>query len=187
MAPAVSAADAAPVGPVTLTDGVVTLRPWRPDDAPPVFAACQDPLIVRFIPVPQPYTETIAAEYVQMAAAQTLAGTAAHFAIADAADDSVLGSISRHPLRGHHATFGYWLAPGARGRGVATRALRLIVDWTLATTDVIRLELYTDLENDASGRVAQRAGFTREGVRLAWDLDREGHPIDAIFYVRIRG
>jgi RimJ/RimL family protein N-acetyltransferase len=46
--------------------------------------------------------------------------------------------------------------------------------------------LYTDLENDASGRVAERAGFEREGIRRAWDLDREGRPIDAIFYVLVR-
>ena len=81
--------------------------------------------------------------------------------------------------------FGYWLAPVARSRGFATRALRLIVEWSLATTDVIRLKLYTDLENDASGRVALRAGLEREGVRRAWDLDRAGRPIDSVFYVRI--
>ena len=62
----------------------------------------------------------------------------------------------------------------------------LIVDWTLATTDVIRAELYTDADNDASGRVAMRAGFEPEGRRRAWDLDRDGQPIDAVFYVRIR-
>lgn len=63
--------------------------------------------------------------------------------------------------------FGYWLAPWARGRGVATRALRLITDWTLETTDIIRLDLYTCPDNDASGRVAERAGYVREGVRRA--------------------
>jgi RimJ/RimL family protein N-acetyltransferase len=80
-----------------------------------------------------------------------------------------------------------WLAPWARGRGVATRALRLITGWTLETTDIIRLDLYTHTENDASGRVAERAGYVRESVRRAWDLDLEGNPEDAIFYVLIRG
>ena len=82
--------------------------------------------------------------------------------------------------------FGYWLAPSARGRGVATRALRLITNWTLATADNIRLDLYTHPDNDASGRVAERAGYVREGVRRTWDLDREGEPYDAIFYVFVR-
>jgi hypothetical protein len=35
--------------------------------------------------------------------------------------------------------------------------------------------------------VAERAGYVREGVRRAWDLDREGNPEDAIFYVLVRG
>jgi RimJ/RimL family protein N-acetyltransferase len=82
--------------------------------------------------------------------------------------------------------FGYWLARQARGRGVATRALRLIVDWTLATTSIIRCELYTDVDNERSGRVALRAGFEVEGIRRAWSLDRDGRPIDAAFYIRIR-
>src|SRR3954462_1487036 len=39
-----------------LTDGAVTLRPWRLEDAPDVMRACDDPLTVRFLPVPSPYT-----------------------------------------------------------------------------------------------------------------------------------
>ena len=62
----------------------------------------------------------------------------------------------------------------------------LITDWTIQTTDVIRLDLYTDIENDSSGRVAERVGFEREGIRRAWDLDREGRPLDVIFYVFVR-
>lgn len=108
------------------------------------------------------------------------------FAITDAASDEVLGAISRHPPRGHRVESGYWLAPGARGRGVATRALRQIVDRTLATTDLIRLSLYTHPENDASARVALRAGFELEGIRRAWDLGRDGRPEDRTFHVLVR-
>jgi len=171
---------------VTLTDGVVSLRPWQPDDAPAVFVACQDPLIARFIPIPQPYTEDVARAFVEVRRNDWATEDERSFAIVDAAGDALLGAIARHGPVGHRATFGYWLASHARGRGVATRALRLITEWTLGTTDVIRLELYTDLENDASGRVAARAGFEREGIRRAWDLDRGGRPIDVIFYVLVR-
>jgi RimJ/RimL family protein N-acetyltransferase len=169
-----------------LTDGVVRLRPWRLTDAPAVFAACQDPRIARFVPIPQPYTMAVAEGYVAFAADATSVGPDAHMAIVEAADDTVLGAISRHGGDGHRAAFGYWLAPWARGGGVATRALRLLVEWTLATTGVIRAELYTDPDNDASGRVALRAGFELEGVRRAWDVDRDGSPIDSVFYVRVR-
>jgi RimJ/RimL family protein N-acetyltransferase len=174
---------AAPV----LSDGVVTLRPWRPDDAQAVFDACQDPLIALHTYVPVPYTVAHAEGFIAICtAALTRGSTGASFAITDTATDQVLGSMSRFPLDGHRASFGYWLAPEARGRGVATRALRLIADWTLATTEAIRLELYTDLDNPASGAVAERAGFVREGIRRAWDIGRDGQPIDVIFYVLVR-
>lgn len=171
---------------MTLSDGVVTLRRWRPADAPAMFAACQDPLIARFVPIPQPYELASAEGFIEARRNDGDGGEESGFAIVDAETGEVLGAISRHGPFGHRALFGYWLAPGARGRGFATRALDLIVDWTLATTDVIRLELYTDVANHASGRVAERAGFEREGVRRAWDLDRDGRPLDAMFYVRLR-
>jgi RimJ/RimL family protein N-acetyltransferase len=174
-------------GDVVLSDGVVTLRVWRPDDAPAVLVACQDPLIARFVPIPQPYGEEEARSFIEMVQREWESGDEQAFAIVDAVTDELLGSISRHGPFGHRATFGYWLAPEARGRGVATRALRLIVDWTIAATDVIRFDLYTDVENDASGRVAERAGFEREGIRRAWILDRDGRPMDVMSYVRVRG
>ena len=170
-----------------LSDGSVVLRPWIPDDAPSVFAACQDPEIGRWTNVPQPYLPEHADGFIAHSIEAWREGTAAMFAITDAESGQVLGSITREPMSGHIAEFGYWLAPTARGRGAATRALRLIADWTLATTGAIRLESYTDAGNDRSGAVLLRAGFERESVRRAWDLDRAGNPIDSIFYVRLRG
>jgi len=172
--------------PVVLTDGVVRLRAWEPDDAPAVYAACQDELIVRFLPLPQPYTEDVAQKYVTARRQDWDGEDERSFAITDAPTGVVLGSIARHLRAQHRAEIGYWLAPAARGRGIATRALRLVADWSLDVTGLIRLELYTHPENHASGRVAQRAGFTREGVRRAWDLDRDGNPEDDIFYVLLR-
>ena len=171
---------------ITLTDGIVTLRPWRLEDAPAVFAACQDPLIARFVPIPQPYTAEDARAYIEHCVRGWQGEAERTFAIVDAITGTVLGSIARLGPFEHRATFGYWLAPDARGRGVATRALRLIVDWTLATTGIIRCDLYTDADNGASGRVALRAGFELEGVRRAWQLDRHGRPIDVTWYVLIR-
>ena len=173
--------------PVVLTDGAVTLRAWELDDAPVVFAACQDALIVQFLPVPQPYTEAVAQKYVSARHGDWDSEDERSFAITDAITGEVLGSIARHLRAEHRAEFGYWLAPHARGRGAATRALRLFSDWSLDVSGLIRLELYTHPDNHASGRVAERTGFAREGVRRAWDLDRFGNPEDNIFYVLVRG
>ena len=183
---AMSDAAPAPDGPEPLTDGVVLLRPWRPTDAMAVFEACQDPLIARFVPIPQPYTLESATGFVERSAVEHETGPSAHFAIVDPTTDRLLGAISRHGPNGHRAMIGYWLVPEARGHGYVTRAVSLLADRTFATTGTIRLELYTDVANDASGRVALRAGFEREGVRRAWDLDRDDVPIDAVFYVRLR-
>ncbi len=171
---------------IELSDGIVLLRPWKPDDADAVFAACQDPLIARSVPIPQPYKREHAVGFIEDSRRMTEAGAAVHMAIADARTRAMLGAISRHPIHDRTATFGYWLAPEARGQGVATRALRLITDMTLATTDVTRLQLYTNLDNDRSGRVAERAGFEREGIRPAFDLDRDGSPMDVVFYAKVR-
>jgi RimJ/RimL family protein N-acetyltransferase len=172
--------------PVELSDGLVTLRAWRPGDASAVFAACQDRLIERFIPIPQPYTMDTARGFVARRRADWDSGDERSFAITDATTGEVLGAIARHQRAGHRAEIGYWLAPGMRGRGIATRALRLISDWSMDVTGLLRLELFTHPENRASQAVAERAGFTFEGVRRAWDTDRDGNPEDAMFYVLLR-
>ncbi len=170
--------------PIQLDDGVVVLRAWAPGDADAVFAACQDPEIVRFMPIPQPYTEATARSFVARRRADWDGDDERSFAITDAATGEVLGAIARHRRAEHRAEFGYWLARGARGRGVATRALRPIADWSLAE-GFLRLELFTHPDNTASGAVARRAGFEFEGVRRAWDTDRDGNPEDGVFYVRL--
>ncbi len=170
--------------PVRLGDGVILLRRWELDDADSVLAACQDPEIARFLPIPQPYTEEVAREFVAVRRADWDTDDERSFAITDAATGEVLGSIARHLRAAHRAEVGYWLAPWARRRGLATRALRLLADWSF-DAGLLRLELFTHPDNAASGAVARRAGFDFEGVRRAWDTDREGNPEDGHFYVRL--
>src|SRR5881397_2901615 len=80
-----------------LSDGVVTLRPWREEDAGAVAEACRDPDIVRWLDqVPQPYSRADARDYIAATAQNWRQGTAASFAVTDAATGEVLGSISVH-------------------------------------------------------------------------------------------
>lgn len=60
---------------------------------------------------------------------------------------------------------GYWVAPEARGRGLAARAVGLLADWAFATLGLRRLELVTYEGNAPSRRVAERCGFVLEGPR----------------------
>jgi RimJ/RimL family protein N-acetyltransferase len=142
----------------TLSDGVVTLRPRRPEDADAIVAACQDPEIPRWTRVPSPYTRAHAEEWLADEDPQT-----ASFLAVDA-DDRLLGSFSVMHIdreRGY-GEIGYWVAAEARRRGVATRAVLLLRDW--AAGEALReLEILVAPENVASAGVAERAGFTRSG------------------------
>ena len=133
-------------------DGVV-LRVPDDGDASWITEACNDPAIAQFI--------------VGMAPPRRWASsTDAEFVIAGTAHAEPLGLISlrmadRDPGL---AAIGYWLRPEARGRGAATVAVQLVARWAFNELGVQRLELTTAPENVASQRVAERAGFTREGV-----------------------
>jgi RimJ/RimL family protein N-acetyltransferase len=170
-----------------LTIDDLVLRPWHPSDAAAVLAVCQDPEIARWVTIPQPFLPADADAFIENARGMWRDGTGAPFAIVDASTGRLLGAVTRFGPDGHQATFGLWLAPAARGRGVGTRALRLVSDWTFATTGAIRLDAYIMVGNEASNRMTERAGFQREGIARAWDVHHDGVPVDCVVYSRIRG
>ena len=80
-----------------------------------------------------------------------------------------LGMFVRLEREGRQGEIGYVVGPGARGKGVATRTLRLLTDWGFSGLGLERIELWIDVTNPASERVAERAGYIREGVlRSYW-------------------
>ena len=171
-----------------LTDGVVRLRPWSLDDIPALAAACDDPEIARWMhQVPSPYTEGDAREYILMSQAAWRDRRNAIFAVLDCETDEVVGSCAMHIIDAEleNVEVGYWTAAAARGRGLTTRAVKLIVTWALDELGAERVQLRADVRNVASLRVAEKAGFRREGVlRAAGFNPREGCRIDyAIFSV----
>lgn len=80
---------------------------------------------------------------------------------------------------------GYWVLERARGRGVATRAVRLLSRWALESADGVRVEALVDPRNEPSWRVAEAAGFRREG-RLRGYLELDGRDVDAFAYSLVR-
>jgi RimJ/RimL family protein N-acetyltransferase len=124
--------------------------------------ACQDPEIPRWTNVPSPYGEEHAREFI----AHGVPGRQYDLqrAIVDAASDELLGSIGMWTVQEGVGEVGYWVAAPARGRGVATRAVRLLVAWGFESRSYARIQLHTLPGNEPSERVADRAGFTREGV-----------------------
>jgi RimJ/RimL family protein N-acetyltransferase len=81
------------------------------------------------------------------------------------------------------AGIGYWVLERARGRGLASRAVGLLVAWALADAAMLRIEALVEPRNTGSRRVLERAGFRREGhLRAYLDLDPEGGRGDALVY-----
>ncbi|WP_433043274.1 GNAT family N-acetyltransferase [Dactylosporangium sp. CS-033363] len=151
-----------------LTDGTVLLRPWQERDTPQRYAAFSDELCQRFS---WPHVEPITEAQVHAALADNerdrLAGASLNLAVVDPADPArIWGAASLYDVdpAQSRASIGYWVAPWSRGRGVATRSLRLLAGWGFGALGVHRLELTCGPDNLASARVAEHCGFVREGL-----------------------
>jgi RimJ/RimL family protein N-acetyltransferase len=162
--------------------GHMELRPWREDDIPALHAACQDPEIQRWIPlIPRPYTLKDARAFV---AGMVELGPH-QFAIEE--DGRLVGSIGMRVNDGGTGHVGYWCAREVRGRGIVTGALREICRYGFDELGVARLELITDPDNTASQRVAEKVGFTREGVLRSHLLHPDGRRRDSVMFSLLPG
>lgn len=157
------------------------LRPWHPEaDAAAVlaaFAASAD--LLRQAPPLE--TVADARAYLEAIEADALAIELGREAVG-----CVMAS-ERDPRHGT-AWMSYWLAPAARGRGLASRALDTL-SRALFAEGLHRLELGARANNPASMAVAERAGYVREGVereRLRYD-DERGEPrrFDVVRFARL--
>lgn len=157
------------------------LRRWREDDVPAIHAACQDPELLRWLPlVPRPYTLEHARAYVADPDGPY------SYAIEDAG--RLVGSIAlRVDEQNATGNLGYWCAAEARGRGITTRALRLLCRYGLEELGLGRLELITDPDNAASQRVAEKVGFRREGVLRSHLRHPDGHRRDSVMFSLLPG
>jgi RimJ/RimL family protein N-acetyltransferase len=163
---------------------VVTLRRWREDDVPAVATICQDPEIPRWTSVPSPYGEEDARKFV----GSVLDGSFHELtlAIADSSADELLGALGLGLPTPGVGELGYWLGAHARGRGVATRAVRLLCAWALDELSLARIQLHTLPGNVASERVAERAGFTHEGLLRSF-AELKGRRVDINMFSLLPG
>jgi len=173
---------------VILSDDVVTLRPWARDDAAFMAEAFADPAIRRYNGVldrqgrPAPPLSLTDAEAVidefashWRAFATTGRPSGAAFAITDARSGDLVGCCGVDDWsKADVAQFGYWIAPGARGHGYATRAAILLTRW-LFERGAARVFVTIVAGNDASVAVARRAGFVHEGTMRAQSVWQGEH------------
>lgn len=115
------------------------------------------------------------------------AGQSAELVIADARTDEFLGAVNLFALDWHsrRGEVGIWLSQPARGRGLASASLALVLDWVFDSLELERVEMTTIPDNKQLPRLAARLGFVHEGVLRARNLER-GRRVDIIFYGLLR-
>jgi RimJ/RimL family protein N-acetyltransferase len=143
----------------------IRLTPFDERHLPGFEAMLTDPDVKRFTRLPVPTPPGFSRAWLGRYEQGRRDGTSEAFAIVDDADE-FLGCAMAFGIEADEgkAELGYIIAPAARGRGVATEALRLVTDWGFTERGLLRLELLISVDNVASIRVAERCGYVREGV-----------------------
>lgn len=173
-------------GAVAGQNDFVSVRPFRPGDALPMYEAARkslEQLRAWMTWCRADFSLAHAEAFVAQSARAWAHGEQFSFAIIDMRDQSFLGSVGLNQLNQSHkfANVGYWVRNAAAGRGVATAAVRQIAAFGLGELGLNRLEFLIPAVNVGSQRVAQKVGAMFEGV-LRNRLMIAGHSHDAAMY-----
>jgi [ribosomal protein S5]-alanine N-acetyltransferase len=142
----------------------VTLRAWRPADAPSLAKHANNRNVAsqlrdRF---PHPYTLADARQFIQ-----SVAGAQPTMLFAMVIDGEAAGGIGFFPgadVERFSAEIGYWLAEPHWGRGITVEAIRLVSAYAFDTCNMLRLFALPFADNLRSTRVLEKAGFAREAL-----------------------
>lgn len=165
------------------TDRGLVLRPWQIEDADRVEQAFGDPAMS---------TQTDMSIHDRASATRWIErnieawDNADWYSWAAVDDDLVVGSAMLSSLNRRHEIgwVSYWTCPDARGQGVASSAVRALSDWAFEDLGLFRLELGHRVNNPASRRVAQAAGYTAEGLERK-KLRYGSHRFDVELHARL--
>jgi ribosomal-protein-alanine N-acetyltransferase len=158
------------------------LRGFSLDDWAAASAAADEAETARFV---NGLPASSAAEMVRFCERERRKGSMLDLVIADNEDDSYLGEILIFAQAFQCGEIAYVVAPAARGRGVATVAVELLTRWAFDALELERIQLKIEPDNAASIRVAEKAGYQREGLLRSAGTVR-GRRIDLLVYSRLR-
>jgi RimJ/RimL family protein N-acetyltransferase len=184
-----------PLEPVHLNAGRLYLRPLIPADEPAIALALRDPGIQRWNTGlalhARPEGER-AGLWLRVREQGWASGSAANFAVTEATTGELLGTVGIRDIGRipQQALASYWTMPAARGQGVAAQSLDVLCRWAFGAPDAGGLGLYRisldhSLQNPASCRVAEKAGFALEGTMRGSFIDYEGHRHDSHLHARL--
>ena len=164
----------------------IRMRPLERRDAPPILALASAAEIAENTFVPHPYPPEAALEFIDKTRERWRYDEGFTFAIIDKSADKFVGAMGIHPEEKHHtAEVGYWIGKPFWGRGLATAALRLIIQFGFEQLELNRIQAGHFRQNTASGRVMQKANMRREGMQRQGMYHRETYK-DVVYYAILR-
>lgn len=170
-----------------LTRNLIVLRELRPLDAQFIAIAGGDAETQKWLPLPNPYSLDDAHRFIDEFSVSTHgSGTGIVFAIEE--NQVFVGCIDvkRADWLNGNCEIGYWTMPAQRGRGIMSEALKLLAHWVLIEQGFTRVEVRIASQNFASQRVAEKAGFIREGIARKAGRVHAGR-VDLIIYSIVSG
>lgn len=145
----------------------ISLRSWKNENASDLFTLVKSNRLelARWLPwVPSIREESGSLRFIQRAIEETASDSGLELGIFY--QDILVGCIGLHELnRAHQKTsIGYWLSASHQGKGIMTAAVRALVDYVFSTLQFNRVEIRAASGNQKSRAIAERLGFTQEGV-----------------------
>ena len=166
------------------------LSPPQETDISSFVEYLNEPEIYKFtIAIPQPYTSQDARRFIKYTQSiEKEYGQAMNWVIREIATDKLIGGIGFHckyPVGSHREEIGYLLGKPFWGKGIMTRVLKKICDHGFTHLNLIRIEAPIFDFNNASMRVAEKAGFIHEGIaRKAYMKDDA--LVDSVIYAIVK-
>jgi RimJ/RimL family protein N-acetyltransferase len=170
--------------------GSIHIRPWSEDDADALCEAVLESKVQLSPWLPWCHAQYSIEDSRSWITARLKAFPAGHdyaFGIFDEANRLLGGcGLNKISQEERMANLGYWVRSSAICCGVASSAVRLLVEWAFANTQLVRLEILASTQNISSQRAAEKAGALQEGV-LRTRIFRSGKWHDCVVYSFIRG
>jgi RimJ/RimL family protein N-acetyltransferase len=172
------------VPPIVPPDGSAILRPLREEDvAPYVQAFRDDPALGPLLGIEEDPDEERLRGRIARLPELMADGRFAELAIGP----RFAGSLTLHSVdwKNGRAEIGFFVVPAARGQGLASAAIGDALAWAFGALDLARVEMTTTPDNAAVAVLAERHGFTREGMLRARNLER-GRRVDVVWFGLLR-
>ncbi|MEV6845593.1 GNAT family N-acetyltransferase [Actinoplanes sp. NPDC051411] len=171
---------------LVLTTERLTIRPLADADVDAIVVATSDPLIQQWLPLPRPYRREHAEGFVHdIAEAAQTSGRGLIRAIECEGELAGVVDFKSTDWDNGETEIGYWTHPAFRGRGIMVEAVTAMAHHALTVAGLQRVVVRVASGNTASARVAEKAGFTREGVARNAGYTHDGR-VDLVIFSLIR-